>query len=247
MIQRISNITFLLFWAASVFAQIPDSVKQQYFQNSQDTSQVEQLLARTDTLSIPTLPDSLLTVSDTLSGKKKKKQKRTDGLWYRVWRQDYPNPKKALILSFVMPGSGQIYNKRWWKLPLVYGALVGMGIAIDFNSGRYKIFRDAYIADLAMEPHLFSNTGLDAGDLKRFRDFYDKNRQLSYIGFVAVYLVQGAEAFVDAHLRTFDVSEDLSLKISPNLDLSPYGEPIVGVGLSFQFSKKEPVPRVFFP
>ena len=246
MILKTLNITILLFWVTSGFAQIPDSVKQKYFQNKQDTSGVSQLLNRADTIAIPTLPDSLLAVSDTLSGKKKKKAPKTDGLWHRIWRQDYPNPKKALIMSFVVPGSGQMYNKRWWKLPLVYGALVGMGIAIDFNSGRYKIFRDAYIAELADSTHRFSGI-LDAGDLRRFRDLYDKNRQLSYIGFVAVYLVQGAEAFVDAHLRTFDVSEDLSLKITPNIDWSPYSEPILGIGLSFQLTNKDPVPKVFFP
>lgn len=214
----------------------PDSVVQKLFQNSQDTSAVDKLLAQLDT--IPSQVDSNLVMIDTLSKKEKRKRDRKQGLWYRIWKQDYPNPKKALLLSFAVPSGGQIYNKRWWKLPLVYGGIAGTIYAIDFNSNAYKVFRDAYIAELAGEPHRYSGTSLDAGDLKRLRDVYDKNRQLSYIGFVAVYMIQGAEAFVDAHLRTFDVTEDLSLKIAPVMELTPFNEPILGVGFTFQIQNK---------
>ncbi|RMG80322.1 MAG: hypothetical protein D6714_14855 [Bacteroidetes bacterium] len=202
------KIIHTFFWCCltlATVAQIPDSV----VQKQPDT------LSTTDTAAMPAI-------------------QKKNGLWYRIWKKDYPNPKKALYLALVFPGGGQIYNKRWWKLPLVYGGLTLSALAIDFNVKRYKIFRDAYIAELAGEEHRFTGTGLDAGDLRRFRDFYDKNRQLSYIGFVAVYLVQGAEAFVDAHLRTFDVSEDLSLKIRPVLQSSPGAYPAPGLGLSLQ-------------
>jgi hypothetical protein len=230
MIWKLLNISFFLFFSILAFGQSPpDSIIQKLKTNKQDTSAVDRLLSALDT--IPAIPDSTFAVLDTLS---KKKKKNKQGLWYRIWKEDYPNPKKALYLSFALPGSGQIYNKRWWKLPWVYGGLFGTIYAINFNSNAYKVFRDAYIADLAGETHRYSGTGLDAGDLKQLRNSYDKNRQLSYVGFVAVYLIQGAEAFVDAHLRTFDVSEDLSLRIAPSMELTPLNEPIFGVGLSFQ-------------
>lgn len=154
----------------------------------------------------------------------------------RIFKEDYPNPKKALLLSLAVPGGGQIYNKRWWKLPFVYGAYTGLVLAIDFNTYNYRRFRDAYIAELAKQPHEFSNTGLDANDLRRIRDGYDKNKQLSYIGLFAVHLVQTAEAFVDCHLKTFDVSEDLSLKIRPTMNALPTGTPFFGIGLSLGLS-----------
>jgi hypothetical protein len=141
--------------------------------------------------------------------------------------EDYPVPKKALVLS-VIPGGGQAYNKRWWKIPIVYGALGGMAYLVDRNTTDYLYFKRAYRRKVRNLPHdLSGRGGLDnATVLKRYRDQSDKNAQLSYIGFIAVYALTGIEAFVDAHLRTFDVSDDLSLELGPNSN---------GVGLTISF------------
>lgn len=133
------------------------------------------------------------------------------GWWYRTFRENYPDPKKAATLSLVLPGAGQLYNKRWWKVPLVYGAMGGMVYSIDYNTRNYRRFRDAYILALKGLPHEFSQFNLETTAIKRYRDQFDKRRQLSWIGLVAVHLLQAAEAFVDAHLMQFDVSDDLSL------------------------------------
>ncbi len=136
----------------------------------------------------------------------------TRGWWYRTFKADYPDPKKAATLSLALPGAGQLYNKRWWKLPLVYGAMGGMVYSIDYNTRQYRRFSEAYILALKGEPHEFVAYNLSTQAIKRYRDQFDKRRQLSWIGLVAVHLLQAAEAFVDAHLMQFDLSEDLSLQ-----------------------------------
>ncbi len=134
------------------------------------------------------------------------------GWWHRTFKENWPDPKKAATLSLVLPGAGQLYNKRWWKVPLVYGAMGAMVYSIDYNTRNYRRFRDAYILALQGKPHEFSAFNLETDAIRRYRDQYDKRRQLSWIGLVAVHLLQAAEAFVDANLMQFDVSDDLSLR-----------------------------------
>ncbi|MEL7020136.1 MAG: DUF5683 domain-containing protein, partial [Bacteroidota bacterium] len=154
--------------------------------------------------------------------------------WYRTFQADYPNPKKAALLA-IIPGMGQAYNKKWWKIPIVYGAFTGVIIAVDFNKRNYDTFQTAYLAALNNETHQFSGTSLDnVTSLRTIRNGYDKNLQLSYIVGVLVYLLQGVDAFVDAHLLDFDVSEDLSLRLDPTFILTPQ-QSTPGVGLSLQF------------
>ena len=171
----------------------------------------------------PTLPGDS---TDLLVPKKKK------GRLHQFFsKDDYPNPKKALYLSLAVPGAGQLYNKRWWKLPFVYGGYTLLILAIDHNTKGYRAFRDAYIAELAGQEHRYSLSGLDAGDLRRLRDGYDKSRQLSYIGLLAFHIIQTADAFVDCHLKTFDVSDDLSLRIGPAATTLPNGQSYFGLGI----------------
>ncbi len=143
-------------------------------------------------------------------------------------------PKKALLWS-IAPGGGQIYNRRWWKLPIVYGAFAGMiGIA-DFNQTNFNRFQRALesecfgVQDPDCVPSTHEFTGLfDVNALRSLRDSYDRNRQLAYLGIFVVYLLQGVEAFVDAHLRTFDIEDDIGFRIEPQY----YPEPGVPVGVS---------------
>jgi hypothetical protein len=199
----------VLFLRVSACCQVPDSLP---------------LPQPVEDISLDTLPPA--SVSDTLKTKK-------EGFFFRLVKKDYPNPNKALLLAAVIPGGGQMYNKRWWKLPIVYGAYAWMINRIGYNRNYYLRFRDAYIAELKGELHEFSDTRLNAGDLRRIRDQFDKNKQLSYIGLVAVHLVQATEAFVDCHLKTFDVSDDLSVRLKPAFGTSPDGVPTLGATLAF--------------
>lgn len=153
---------------------------------------------------------------------------------YRTFKEDYPSPKKAALLAIV-PGMGQVYNKKWWKLPIVYGAFTGLYFSIKFNRDNYNTFQTAYLAEVNGETHEFVGTQLDnANTLKTLRDGYDKNLQLSYIGGVLVYLLQGVDAFVDAHLLSFDVDEDLSINVDPSI-ISIGNQNTLGMGIVLEF------------
>ncbi len=159
------------------------------------------------------------------------------GNWFS---RDYPNPKKAGLLSLMIPGAGQLYNKRWWKLPFVYGALTGMALVVDFNQSNYRRLRDALDLKRMDQPHEFSGTTLDnTRTLRSLRDQYDKNTQLAYVGMFLVYTLQAMEAFVDAHLKGFDVDDDLGFRIKPQAELiAPLGQPVIGMGVSIPLYKK---------
>lgn len=149
-----------------------------------------------------------------------------------------PKPKHALLWSAI-PGGGQVYNRRWWKVPLVYGAFVGLGIAIDYNQGLYRDLREAYLLALAGEEHQFTGTNIDSPNaLRNLRDSFDKNTQTAYVGLVILYALQSMEAYVDAHLRSFDVNDDLSFKVKPAMDVNGLtGQPIMGIGISFALGR----------
>ena len=205
------------------FSQAPDSIS-----NPSSPVTVDQI----EVIEVDTTQGSLSVDSSKTVVKKKKK-----GLIRNIFsKDDYPNPKKALFLSMAIPGGGQIYNKRWWKLPFVYGGYTLLIIAIDYNTSGYRVYEDVVIAELAGETHRFSDSTLDENDYRRIRDGFDRNRQLSYIGLFALHLVQTAEAFVDCHLKTFDVSEDLSMRIGPKMGTVGINQPYLGLGLTFQLS-----------
>lgn len=190
------------------------------------------------------LMDTTIVDKGTIS--KKGRKPREDHFLYKMFKKDFPNPKKAMLLSFALPGTGQIYNRRWWKPPLVYGGMGWSIYNIVKNTNQYKIYRDAYINFQAGKPTGFEGQRFNnASDLKGRRDVLDKNRQLSFVAAILVYGVQGAEAFVDAHLRTFDVSDDLSLrmKLKPSLEMDELYGTAMGVGLSFRLEQRVDVPK----
>lgn len=145
---------------------------------------------------------------------------------------DYPNPTKALIFSALVPGGGQIYNKDWWKLPFVYGGFGFMVYLVDFNSTQYLSLRRQYKRSLRDLPY---SSDLPGTTLKTLRDQADKNRQLSYIGIFGMYVFSAAEAFVDSHLKSFNVDDDISFRLKPALETSPISGPVLGVGIRLSF------------
>lgn len=140
-----------------------------------------------------------------------------------------PTPRKAVIYSAIFPGLGQIYNKKYWKLPILYGGFVGLTYAITWNNGYYRDYLGAY-QDI-MDDDLTTNRwhdmlpyGLDwesvdqawfKGVLQQRKDYYRYYRDLSIIGTVALYLVAIVDAYVDAQLFDFDISPDLSMRVEP--------------------------------
>lgn len=143
-------------------------------------------------------------------------------------------PAKAAFYSAVFPGGGQIYNKKYWKLPFVYG---GMGLSIyyySFNNKKYHEYRDAYKDLLQGKPLTGQLEGLDADRLIRAQKFHQKNRDLSMLITVGIYVLQILEANVDAHLMQFNVNENLSLRPQLQQNEIDYKHNM-GLNLSYQF------------
>jgi len=127
-------------------------------------------------------------------------------------------PKRATLLSTLLPGAGQIYNKKYWKVPVIYvvgGALVYSTI---FNGQHYRGFRDAYNYLYENPDHsLEGYEGYNLEQLKSIKDQYRKYRDLSVIGIALLYTLNIVDATVDGYLFDFDVSDDLSLRVEPNI------------------------------
>jgi len=133
-----------------------------------------------------------------------------------------PDPSKAIWYSALCPGLGQLYNRRYWKLPIVAAGIVGISYAINWNSKYYVAYTNAYrdISDTnpATQSYLkllppgyeFSTSQL-TNVLKNRQQKYRRSRDLSYISAVGIYLICILDAYVDAHLYDFDVSPDLSI------------------------------------
>lgn len=139
---------------------------------------------------------------------------------------DMSDIQKATALSFVCPGAGQIYNGSYWKVPIVVVGMASMVYVIDWNQRGYTRFKLAY--DLATDGDdstvsEFPYTPEES--LRSIKNSYRRNRDLAIIGTVAVYLVQVADAHIDAHMQAYDISDNLSMKIEPQITqtVSPQG------------------------
>lgn len=129
------------------------------------------------------------------------------------------SPRKAALLSLAAPGLGQIYNERYWKLPIVYGGLGGLGFWLGRNVKTFRGYRDAYRLDVDEDPTTDgSYNGIDdAAQLRVRRDDAKRQLDLSAVLVGVFYLLQIVDATVDAHLKDYDISDDLSLRVEPSL------------------------------
>jgi len=170
-----------------------------------------------------------------------------------------PNSKKAVLLSVAFPGLGQIYNRKYWKLPLVYGSFIGCAYAITWNGNQYNGYEKAYVDflnylndkpnDNTWDAYRYGNylkqnpkdwtpdmNSRFTTVLKSAKDYYRRYRDLSYIITVGVYAIWIIDAYVDAQLFDFDISPDLSLHAAPVLfDRTAVSARSVGMQLSFAF------------
>lgn len=154
---------------------------------------------------------------------------------FYAYQNGYPNPKASVRLSFLVPGAGQVYNRKYWKAPIVYLGLGGMIYLLNDSSTKYIVYKNAYkrsIQNLPFSHPILIQSGItsEAG-LKAERDKYEKRRTLTYVGTFAVYGLFALEAFVDAHLQSFDISKDLSIQIQPSIQ-EYYQFPGLGIQLN---------------
>ncbi|TWJ16518.1 hypothetical protein JN06_01274 [Bacteroides zoogleoformans] len=174
----------------------------------------------------------------------------TDSLQKALKTQTWiPNPTTATWLALVIPGGGQIYNRKFWKLPIFYGGFAGCAYALTWNNKMYKDYSAAYkdasngnwtstnITELLPPNHNYSNSQL-LEVLRKRKDTYRRFRDLSIFAFIGVYLLSVVDAYVDAELSNFDITPDLSMRVEPaiiNNQMIGSSQRAVGMQCSFRF------------
>lgn len=148
------------------------------------------------------------------------------------------SPKKAIWMSAILPGAGQVYNRKWWKVPIIYGALGGLSYGIAWNHSMAMDFKSAYLARVDGDPNTIDPYvgRYSDSNLRDLRTYYQRNRDLCIIFTTVVYVLNLVDATVDAHLYNFDVSEDLSMRLNPCIQALPLGgyAPTIGVVFSLR-------------
>lgn len=149
----------------------------------------------------------------------------------RDWNTWTPKPQKALWMALVIPGGGQIYNRKYWKLPLVYGGMMGCIYAMTWNNTMYKDYSQAYLDIMDSDPNtqsynkfLHLGNTIDESNMERYKTIFKKRkdkyrrwRDLSFFCLIGVYALSVVDAYVDAELSEFDISKDLSMKVRPTI------------------------------
>jgi hypothetical protein len=144
-----------------------------------------------------------------------------------------------LFFAAVVPGLGQIYNKKYWKLPLVYGGFIAIGYAINFYQEGYIKYKkelyynleNGYTQDNQSRPGDYYTTG----SYRRIVDQYRRERDFMIVLGVGVYLLQIVDAHVDAHLKEFDLNPNLQLSVRPSVEQSGLTGQLTGVSVVLRF------------
>ena len=206
---RLTYITFVL----ALLVQLGLGGSSAYAQNVEQKNHMdmEEMSAPVDTFLLAAKSDSLLKLSQP-----------------KV--RFIPNSNRSVWLAMAFPGAGQIYNRKYWKLPIVYGGFVGCAYALNWNNKMYKDYSQAYLDIMDDDPNTKSyqdflplNSSI-AGQEERFKeifrkrkDVYRRQRDLSIFAFIGVYLLSIVDAYVDAELSDFDISNDIGLRVEPAL------------------------------
>ena len=175
----------------------------------------------------------------------------------RDWSTWRPDPKRAMWLAIVLPGAGQIYNRKDWNLPIIYGGFVGCIYAMRWNNMMYNDYSRAFLdisdnnpATQSYNQFLHLGNRIDPNNennetrykslFKKRKDYYRRYRDLSFFILIGVYALSVIDAYVDASLSDFDISKDLSLKVSPTVinnrtDRNPIKSSAIGLHCSLNF------------
>ncbi len=151
------------------------------------------------------------------------------------------SPKKASIYSAVLPGLGQAYNHKYWKIPIIYAGFGAFAYFINQNYSEYQKFKEAYLWKVSGDTIPIDNEYIykyeTADQLKNGKNYYLRNFELTCILTGAWYILNILDATVDAHLMDYDINEDLSVHIQPGFSgrTSAIGQPVAGVTLALRF------------
>ena len=188
-----------------------------------------QAMAQKDSLAVESLSleDSITIDSASLSKALAPKALRKKRNW-ATWR---PDTKRAMWLALVLPGAGQIYNRKYWKLPIIYGGFVGCAYAMSWNNQMYHDYSQPYLDIMDDDPNtqsynqfLHLGAQIDASNIERYKEIFRKRkdryrrwRDMSMFVMIGVYAFSVIDAYVDASLSEFDISDDLSLRVEPTV------------------------------
>ena len=149
-------------------------------------------------------------------------------------------PRKATFKSLMLPGLGQAYNRQYWKIPLIYGALGAAVYFFNYNQNGFRLYNAAYAEaynSTTIDPDYKSKVAVVNGikrsvtNLKQISDQFHSQRDLTIIATAAGWALQAIEANVAAHLKTFDLSDDISFRVYPAVLPTLAGGPVPGVKL----------------
>ncbi len=221
------NVTYIRYFLIALAMGMVMQATAQTERKETPADSIDIMMARIDSL---TRADSLITIEEgpvqsvLIDSTRIAKPKRD----WSTWR---PDPKRALWLALVLPGAGQIYNRKYWKLPIIYGGFIGCIYALTWNNMMYKDYSQAYLDLMDNDPgtasyNKFLHLGVEINDtnaerykeiFKNRKDKYRRWRDLSIFVMIGVYALSVIDAYVDAELSAFDISKDLSLKVEPTV------------------------------
>ena len=197
--------------------------------------------------------DSVLTATDSsnlakLNSSLKPVKKKRD------WSTWHPEAKRAMWLALVLPGAGQIYNHKYWKLPIIYGGFVGCTYAITWNNQMYHDYSQAYLDIMDDDPNtqsynqfLHLGATINASNIERYKEIFRKRkdkyrrwRDMGMFVMIGIYAFSVIDAYVDASLSEFDISDDLTLRVEPavlndNRSNNPFKSSAFGLQCSLTF------------
>lgn len=196
------------------------------FASAQGEVKVDSVMDKAMSDTVHRADKPVLTAKDTLALLQLQKEGKKIKRDWTTWK---PNPKRAMWLAIVLPGAGQIYNRKYWKLPIFYGGFLGCAYAMRWNNQMYADYAQAYIDIMDDNPNTNSfNQFLHLGsqitdqNIDRYKELFRKRkdrfrrwRDLSFFCMIGVYGLSIIDAYVDASLSQFDISDDLSLRLEP--------------------------------
>ena len=208
-------------------------------------------IASADSVKIPV--DSVLTAQDS-SNLAKLNQSLKQNKKKRDWSTWHPEAKRAMWMALVLPGAGQIYNRKYWKLPIIYGGFVGCAYAITWNNQMYHDYSQAYLDIMDDDPNtqsynqfLHLGATIDASNIDRYKEIFRKRkdkfrrwRDMGVFVMIGVYAFSVIDAYVDASLSEFDISDDLTLRVEPTVmndkrTNNPFKSASLGLQCSLKF------------
>ncbi len=205
-------------------------------------------IASADSVKMPV--DSVLTAQDS-SNLAKLNQSLKPVKKKRDWSTWHPEAKRAMWMALVLPGAGQIYNRKYWKLPIIYGGFVGCAYAITWNNQMYHDYSQAYLDIMDDDPNtqsynqfLHLGATIDESNIDRYKEIFRKRkdkfrrwRDMGVFVMIGVYAFSVIDAYVDASLSEFDISDDLTLRVEPTvLNAKRTNNPFKSTSLGLQCS-----------